>query len=58
MNKFMTTKEYRELLKDNMSSDEIIIKRLNYLEVFFRNIIKSGLRDYVDKVKAEKVSRG
>ncbi len=53
----MTIKEYRELLKDDISSDEIIVKRLNYLEGFFRNIIKSGLRDYVDKAKDEKVSR-
>lgn len=53
----MTIKEYRELLKDDISSDEIIVKRLNYLEGFFRNIIKSSLRDYVDKIKTEKVPK-
>jgi hypothetical protein len=36
-------KEYRELLKDEVSSDEQIIKRLEYLEAFCRNIIKIEL---------------
>ena len=39
----VTTKEYRELLNDNETSDEQIQKRLEYLEAFCRNIIRQEL---------------
>jgi hypothetical protein len=39
----ITIKEYRELLKDEISSDEQIVKRLEYLEAFCRNIIRIEL---------------
>lgn len=45
----MTIKEYRALMKDNISSDEIIVRRLNYLKVFLRNIVKSELDKYSKK---------
>ncbi len=45
----MTIKEYRVLMKDNISSDEIIVRRLNYLKGFLRNIIKSELDKYVKR---------
>jgi len=40
----VTTKEYRELLNDNETSDEQIQKRLEYLEAFCRNIIRQELQ--------------
>ncbi len=39
--------EYREILKDNVSTDEQIKKRLQYLEAFCRNIIQAELEQYV-----------
>ena len=41
--------EYREILKDSVSSDEQIKKRLEYLEAFCRNVIQSELENYVSK---------
>jgi len=39
----LSIKEYRELLNDNITSDEKILARLEYLEAFFRNIIRLEL---------------
>lgn len=39
--------EYRELFGDWSSTDEQIIKRLQYMEAFCRNIIKPELKSYV-----------
>ena len=39
--------EYRELFGDWCSTDEQIIKRLQYMEAFCRNIIKPELKSYV-----------
>ena len=41
--------EYRELFGDWLSTDEQIIKRLQYMEAFCRNIIKPELKSYVRK---------
>lgn len=38
--------EYRQLLGDDKSSDERIVERLQYLEAFFRNIIKLEIKKY------------
>jgi predicted RNA methylase len=42
----ISNKEYRELLKDEDSSDERILKRIEYLESFFRNIIRLELEKF------------
>ena len=39
----ISIKEYRELLKDEITSDEKILERLEYLEPFCRNIIRPEL---------------
>ena len=38
--------EYRKLMNDNESTDERITQRLNYLEGFFRTIIRMELEKY------------
>ena len=38
-------------MKDYLSADEQIQKRIKYLEALCRNIIKNDLRDYIDKIK-------
>jgi hypothetical protein len=43
----LSISEYREILKDNVSSNEQIEKRLEYLEAFCRNIIQAELEQYV-----------
>ena len=40
--------EYRKLLKDNTSTDEQILRRLQYLEALTRNVIREELKNYVD----------
>ena len=47
----MTIQEYRTLLNDNISTEEQITKRLNYLEGFFRKRIRDGLQEYVKSKK-------
>lgn len=43
--------EYREMLLDDVSTDEQIIKRLQYLGALCRNVIKSELQTYASKNK-------
>lgn len=43
----ITKEEYRRVLNDYSTSDEIIIKRVEYLTVFCRKIIKDELEKYV-----------
>ena len=38
--------EYRKIMSDEESSDEQILKRLNYLEALCRNVIKSELEEF------------
>ena len=45
----ISVEEYREILADHASSDEQIIKRIEYLESFCRNIIRLELQLYVRK---------
>lgn len=47
----LSVQEYREILKDSVSSDEQIKKRLEYLEAFCRNIIKDDLEKYVAQTR-------
>jgi DNA mismatch repair ATPase MutS len=47
----MKIKEYRKLLNDNVSSDEQIQRRLDYLEALCRNVIRTELEKYYKKVK-------
>ncbi len=47
----ISTKEYRELLKDEISTDEQIIKRLEYLESFCRNLIRPELEKILKENK-------
>lgn len=43
--------EYRKILADNVSTDEQIIKQLQYIEALCRNVIRSELKSYVEKNK-------
>lgn len=38
--------EYRKLLDDNVSSDEVVRQRLQYFEILFRHMIREELRTY------------
>lgn len=41
--------KYRKLLGDAISSEELVLKRLQYLEEFCRNLIRQELRSYAKK---------
>lgn len=41
--------KYRELLSDTTSTDEQIIKRLQYIEALCRNVIRNELRSFIKK---------
>jgi len=43
----ITVEEYREILNDQASSEDLIKKRLQYLESFCRNVIKLELENYL-----------
>ena len=42
----LSVDEYREILGENVSSDEQIKKRVQFIEAFCRNIIKLELEKY------------
>jgi len=42
----ISIEEYRKIMKDEISSDELILKRIQYLKAFCKNIIKSELEKY------------
>lgn len=46
--------EYRKLTKDQISSDDKILKRLQFLEAFCRNVTKLELKNYLDKYERKK----
>lgn len=46
--------ECRKLLNDYSSSDELIKKRLDYLEALCRNIIKNEIKIYVSNPNKRK----
>ena len=43
----VTVEEYRKMLKDYISTEEQITKRIVYLEAFCRNIIKNEIEKHV-----------
>lgn len=43
--------EYRRLLKDFTTPDDLIKKRLEYLEALFRNVIRIELENYAKKIR-------
>lgn len=45
----MLTIKYREILNDYRSTEEQITKRLQYLEAFCRNVIRSELENVCQK---------
>lgn len=45
----ISIKEYRKLMNDDISSDDQIRKRIQYLEAFCRNIIQIELKNISTK---------
>lgn len=43
--------EYRSLVNDFVSSEDKIITRINYLTAFCRNMARTELDSYVNKIK-------
>ena len=41
--------EYRSILKDFKNTNEQIRKRIQYLEAFYRNIIRNEIQNYAKK---------
>jgi hypothetical protein len=48
----VSIEEYRKILNDYKSPEELIIRRLQYLKAFCRNIIKIELNKIKDKNKS------
>ena len=46
MTTIMTIEKYREILNDYKTEDEVILQKLEYLEAFCRNIIKTELEKF------------
>ena len=47
----VTIEEYRSILKDYKSPDELIRKRIDYITALCRNLTKSEIRTYVKKCR-------
>jgi hypothetical protein len=45
----VSIEEYRKTLNDYESTEEQITRRVEYIESFCRNVIKSELNEYVKK---------
>ena len=43
----VTIKDYREIMNDEISTDEQIEKRIEYIDNFCRNIIKAELSKFL-----------
>lgn len=43
--------KYRDLLSDTTSTDEQIIKRLQYIEALCRNVIRREIKNHVESKK-------
>jgi hypothetical protein len=43
--------EYRDLFREDKTPDELVKKRIHYIETFCRNIIKAELEEYVQSTK-------
>lgn len=50
----ISIRAYREMLADNVSTDEQILRRLRYLEALCRNVIKHELKTYISASKKMK----
>jgi hypothetical protein len=42
----ISIQEYRKIMSDETSTDDQILKRLNYLEALCRNVIKQELENF------------
>ncbi len=51
----VTIKDYREMMNDEVSTDEQIEKRIQYLDTFCRNIIKAELKNFLAKNQKQKI---
>jgi len=49
----ITTEEYRKILKDYSSSEDLIKRRLEYLMAFCRKIAKIELEKYIKECKSK-----
>ncbi len=49
----ISVSEYRKVLKDDESPDEIIQRRIAYLEAFCRSVARIELQAYVKVIKNE-----
>lgn len=47
----ITVEEYRKITNDQVSSEEIISKRIKFIESLCRNVIRSEIKSYVSKNK-------
>ena len=47
----VSIEEYRKILNDKTSSDELVKRRIEYLEAFCRNIIQLELQKYAGRQK-------
>lgn len=54
----ITILEYRKILKDDVSSDEQIQKRLDYLEALCRNVIEIELEKHLPKSAEQGLKTG
>jgi len=45
----VSIQEYRKIMKDEISPEDLITKRLRFLETFCRNIIRIELGKYLNK---------
>lgn len=45
----MTIARYRKIMKDETSTDEKILYRIQYLEALCRNVIRQELDKYLDR---------
>jgi len=45
--------EYRKILKDEVTDEELIKKRINYIEALCRTIIRTEIEKYVKSKEAK-----
>lgn len=45
----ISIEEYRKILNDSLSSGEEIKQKINYLETFLRNVIKTEIENCIKK---------
>jgi hypothetical protein len=47
----ITVEEYRKITNDYRSTEEIINKRIKFIESLCRNVIRSEIKSYVSETK-------